>query len=256
MRSHSRNRSLGALWTATAVVVILYLLDILLGGALRAPVRSVYGYAHGIVRAVASWDVFTSRATLTAENAQLRAQIARMQAEQSAYTAYVDQDRSLKELSRYVTSEKDVTAPIISSVARSPYDTFVIGAGSQDGITLGSSVKGGGGFVIGTVSTVSGHQAVVTRTLAPDAELEAYVAGADIMITGTGTGNGRGTVPRGVTVKKGDTVTVPKLANAPIAVVGDVESTPTSPHQTVYIVLPVNLIADPYVVVTPAGRAE
>jgi cell shape-determining protein MreC len=159
-------------------------------------------------------------------------------------------------MSHYVTSATDVTAPITSSIALSPYDTFSIGAGTADGIVLNGIVKVSGGFVIGKISTVSAHQSVVRRILSPDAHIDAVVHGASIQIVGTGNGNGQGTVPRGIPVVKGDAVTVPTSGGAEIAIVGDVESTPTSPYQTVLISLPVNLLLESVVIVSQPAASS
>jgi cell shape-determining protein MreC len=217
---------------------------------LRTPVRLLFTSVYTLEHSITTSGFFMSRASLAQENAQLKTRLTALQAQQDSYTALTQENSSLRAIAHFVVNTGDVTAPITSSITHSPYNTFSIGAGSLNGLSVGSIVRVSGGFVIGKVSTVSAHQALVTRILAPNAVIDAVVHGTEIRITGTGGGNGQGTVPRGTLIVRGDAVTAPQYGNAEIAIVGAVQSTSTSPYQNILVFLPVNLLTEPLVLVS------
>ena len=89
------------------------------------------------------------------ENAALREQISRLEERSAAYQVLVEENKSLREMTRAASLGVGVTAPVISSFRASPYGTFLIGAGSADGISPGDIVLSSENFVIGRASGFS-----------------------------------------------------------------------------------------------------
>jgi cell shape-determining protein MreC len=144
-----------------------------------------------------------------------------------------------------------ITAPVVSSVRSSPYGTFLIGAGSADGITTGSMVLTVGGFVVGVVGDTGLHASIVTELFAPGASTEVIVHGVPGTARGYGAGNARITIPRGLAITVGDPVVAPGLGQRAVAIVGEVSSSSASASEEIYIRLPVNLATLAFVYVVP-----
>ena len=233
------------LWAATALVVFLFIIDVLSGGKLRAEMRVggaiVSRWGNVAEQAIFGSGFFSSRAALSAESRALSEQLAQYEERAAAYAVLQNENARLHEIVHLAENQPGITAPIISSVRSSPYGTFLIGAGESEGITRGSEVLTSSGFVVGRVSDTGAHTAIVSEILAPGASIEAQVASSAIIVEGKGGGNGATHVPRGVRVSAGDPVTSPALGGRPVGIVGEVASTSASASQDVYIRVPVNL---------------
>ena len=257
MNSYRQNKGRRRLLIATVCVVLIFLVDILSGGALRALVRTgvrpIWGAGSGIVSGIFNSGFFSTRRALERENALLREQLTQSEARAAGYQALKDEHEALQGLLHVVQGARGITAPIISSLSSSPYGTFMIGAGPSDGIALGDLVLAGdsssSGFAIGRISDVRNHTSLVTELFAPNVSTLAVIGGAETTVTGQGGGNARAEVPRDIPVAAGDTVRSPLVGGRPIGLVGAVHADPASASQQVYIGLPVGLSALQFVYV-------
>ncbi len=260
MNSFQRNKHAGGrqrLLAATVLVLIVFILDILSGGRVRNLVRSasagVWSAGSGIMHGIGSSGFFSSRRTLQSENDALRKQVAELQENANGFLVLKDENDSLRSLVHIAAAETGITAPIVSSLRSSPYGTFLIGAGANDGVVAGSLVilgdPSGAGFVAGRVRDVGKKTSLVFELFAPDASMDVTIRGAALTAKGQGGENARAEAPRALPVEVGDIVTAPQLGGRAVGIVGGVKSDPSSSHSDVFIGLPVSLSSAPYVYV-------
>lgn len=140
--------------------------------------------------------------------------------------------------------EKGSAVRVLSRPTRSPFDTFIIGAGSRNGVRVGDVALVSSGIAIGIVKEVGEETSVAHLFSAYGSEYEIAIADLDASFsyTGHGNGNGRIVVPRGVVVKRGDAVIMKDIA-ARIGVVGHIKSEPESTTQEILVSPPTNLAA-------------
>lgn len=245
MNSYRRNNTNRRLIVATLLVLVLFCADLLSGGMLRREVRSFGSQiSQGVSRAgsaISGSGFFSSRASLEAQNRVLNEQIMQYQERSAGYDVLLAENVQLRSLVHLASQRPGLTAPIVSSVLSSPYGTFLIGAGTADQIARTNLVLTAGGFVAGTVSDVGMHTSTVQELFAPDASVNAVIAGTSVSVTGSGGGNAHALLPRGARVAIGDAVLSPQLGGRAIGIVGAVASSTASASQDVYIRLPVDI---------------
>ncbi len=247
------------LLAATCIVIAIYTLDLLTQGAIRKQVHAgtaaVSRWAAGAAEVVVGSGLLSSRRSLESQNRSLLQQLAQAEERVFSHGALKAENDILRALVHMVGSATSasmaggVTAPIVSSVRSSPYGTFLIGAGSEDGITSGSIVLTSEGYVIGVVGTVGAHTAVVSEIFAPGATIDAVLNGASVVVRGSGGGNAHVKVPRQMAVEIGDPVVAPQFGQRAVGLVGEVASSSASASQDVYIRLPTSLSSLRYVYV-------
>jgi cell shape-determining protein MreC len=257
-----RERNAGAgrrrLIIATIVIVAIFAVDIATGGAIRSIVRSSAARIsltfHAVGVHIDASGIFATRAALASQNEALKAQIATLEERAALSSALQAQVIALSSVAHLAASEQGITASIASSLIASPYGTFLIGAGVDEGVVVNSLVLSDNGTAIGTVSTVGPHTSTVTEVFASGHSTDALLDGAPITVRGSGGENATALVPHGVTVLPGDAVTAPSLQDRTIGVVGHVNTDPSSAAMEVYIGSPVNLSALNYVFVVAASK--
>ena len=156
---------------ATLVVLCILAADFFLHGAIRRPVQSagltIWGGIHQAIGGIAESGFFSTRAHLTRENQDLKRQIIQMQAEVASARAKSALQNDLEDAARLAAERSGITAPIVSSPTASAYGTFYIGAGSADGIRIGSLVLSVEGFALGHVDDLGLHRSIVKELFAP-----------------------------------------------------------------------------------------
>ena len=238
---------------ATIVVIALFLVDMVTGGAVRAIVRAgavkVSLLSHAIGMRIDAGGYFSTHAALASQDLALQARVATLEEQAALSSSLQAQVASLSTMAHLAANVQGITAPIASSFIASPYGTFLIGAGVDEGVSLNSSVLSGDGTVVGTVSEVGDHTATVTEIFAPGHSTDELLDGAPVSVRGMGGGNATTQVPHGITVAPGDAVTAPGFLGRTIGIVGHVNTDPSSAALEVNIGSPVNLSALRYVYV-------
>jgi cell shape-determining protein MreC len=256
--ARSTNVGRRRLWIATIAVVALFGIDLLTGGGVRGVVRTavagVSQAVHQVGQGISGSGFFSTKASLAAENQSLKAQVAALEEQAALSSALQQQVIALQNLARLAQSLPGISAPVTSSFIASPYGTFLIGAGTRQGVTPGALVLSDEGVAVGTVSDASASSATVLEVFAPDHSVDAALDGAAIIVKGAGGGNATAQVPNGVKVQVGDAVTAPEYGGRTIGVVGNVDSNPSNAAMQVSIGSPVNLAAMQYVFVAPASQ--
>lgn len=230
---------------ATIAVLLLVGFDRISDGILRMPLRSlaasVSTAGEGVAARVAGSGFFTTRASLATQNAQLRQELTVLQATISENAALRDESVHLREIAHLAEAARGTTAPIASAIGASRYGTFLVGAGTRDGIATGDIVFSEDGFAIGRISEASEHTALVLELFAPGEKTSVVLAQAQLEAEGKGGGNAHLRAARGLAVSEGDIATAPSLAGVPVGIVGKVESDPASAYADVYLRMPLNL---------------
>lgn len=246
------------LYIVTALALLVLLADMATGGFIRAQVRvagaAASRWTAAAGSAIGGTGLLSSRAALEAQNRSLALQLATLSEEAAQVDVLKEENDKLRAMVHLAEKDPGITTPVISSLFASPYGTFMIGAGSEDGVEKGDIVLTDGGFVVGEVSDVSASVSLVTEILAPSAAFEALVSGAPIHAEGAGSGSGRAEVSRSLGVSVGDVIRAAQYAQQPIAIVGAIASTSESATQTIYFHLPTGLSEIQYIYVTQARR--
>lgn len=244
----------------TFLVISLIGIDALLHGAIRNKVHVGVALISGWVEQAGNIIGGGSLFSFGASENENSLRIERLRQSEERAAAYEALKRENDELRAFLSvvgdaSDPDkktgITAPIVSSVRSSPYGTFLIGAGSADGIVSGSVVLTSTGFVVGIVGSPGLHTAVVREIFAPGASTEVTIRDVPGIARGFGGGNARITIPRGLLIAVGDPVIAPGLGQRPIGTVGEVYSNSASASEEIYVRLPVNLASLSFVYVIP-----
>jgi cell shape-determining protein MreC len=246
------------LFFATALVFVIIAIDMLTGGAVRASARtaaaqiSVWG--SGAKASITDTGYFTTRSALAREVASLQEQLALYRERAALYSMLARENEQLREMVNIAAGASGITAPVVSSFRASPYGTFLIGAGADDGVGVGDLVLTGSGFVIGRVTDTGDGTSSATALFASGEHIDAIVDGVPVVIAGRGGGNAQAALPRSAIVETGGIVTVPAYGGRPAGVIGRVESDPAEAEQTIYIKLPVDLASTQFVYVVSSSN--
>jgi len=240
---------------ATILIVILFILDALFGGPLRLALQSgaatVWKVTASARNAITGSGYFTSHRTLAQQNETLEEQLAASQSDAAAYQGLKEENDELRAFLHLASSTPGLTAPIVSSFRASPYGTFMIGAGTADGVVPGSIVMSTEDFAIGTVTSAEVHTALVTGSFASGSSIDVLIGTTAAVANGRGGGNAIAMVPREASIHENDAVVAPSLGSHQIGIVGHVDDSASSAEQTVYIQLPINLSSLRYVYIIP-----
>src|SRR5262249_54083449 len=134
-----------------------------------------------------------------------------------------------------------VTARVLSSYRTTPYGTFLIDAGENDGVHMGAIVLTPGGYVLGKVSNVSRSDATVEAFFAPGSKMNLVDGNVAFAAEGQGGGNASAEVPREAKVAVGDAVIAPEYGGRTAGTIMHIESASSSATAILSIRIPVNL---------------
>jgi cell shape-determining protein MreC len=239
-----RSPGRSGLFYATIIIVIIFAVDLLVGGKIRAVARLGGSYVwqgtNTIGTSIAESGIFATRHQLAQDNADLRERLSKYEILDMTYVAMREENAHLKELVQFASEKTGATVPVISSASASPYGTFLIRAGINEGIARESVVYTADGFALGSVQESDAHTALVGEYFAPNAKMDAIIGDTDLTLEGSGGGNAFGKAPRDASIAVGD-IAVSKQVGAPIGIVGKVVSDPSSSFTAVYVRFPTNL---------------
>ena len=221
-------------------------LDTLSGGLVRSYTRTIsslaWRAASGVIGSIDRSGILRTRSSLAGENNSLKAQVAERDEEFARLNALESENAMLSEMVHLVSAEKaGLSVRVLSSFHSSPYGTFIIGVGKNDGVGIGSIILTPGGFVLGTVTDVDVHTATVEELFAPMQSVDLIVHSVAFSAQGRGGGNAKAEVPRDAKVAIGDTAIAPAFGGRVAGVIGSIESASSSATQTLFIRIPVNL---------------
>ncbi|MEX2015140.1 MAG: rod shape-determining protein MreC, partial [Candidatus Hydrogenedentales bacterium] len=197
----------------------MFAVDAFSGAHARALARvgaaSMWAAGSSAGESLLASGLFSTRRALERENLMLREELAQSRARGAGFEVLKSENESLRSLLNIVENENGLTAPVMSSFRSSLYGTFIIGAGSEDGVSGGDLVVGGeprfGGFVVGRVDTAHARVSLVKSIFAPRETIDASVRGVGITLRGRGGGQARAEAPRDAEIEVGDAVFSPSV---------------------------------------------
>ena len=192
-----------------------------------------------------------SRRALVAKVNELQGELNAQNAHAVAVTLLESENAALKAELNRDPSSIGILAHVLTVPNRSFYDTFVIDAGSVEGIREGQQVYAFDVIALGTVASVADHSAVVTLFSAPAKETSGTAVGSDTAVTliGRGAGEYEVRMPRDVHFEIGSTIALQSVYPAVLARVEKIMTDPRDPFQKLLAKVPVNLTALKWVIV-------
>ncbi len=141
------------------------------------------------------------------------------------------------------TTSSRVVAFITTRPAATPYDSFIIDRGSNDGIAVENLVYVYNTLLLGQVSDVQKTSATIRAYSSPQQQISAYhsASGSSFDIVGRGNGNFQVNIPQGVDIVEGDVLLSQKSARDVLGVVEYIVSDEREPFKEIYIRIPANI---------------
>ncbi len=180
---------------------------------------------------------FTSKSTLISKNLELEDLVASLRLKEIDYEVLSKENLDLRsELNRTERPDR-IISRVLSKPPRSPYDTFVIDAGSTLGVTLGSKVYLSDNIVIGTVTNVTPRTSLVKLFSSSGEKQESVLSrtGASFTLVGRGGANLTLEVPKDADVLWGDSFMYPGFDPSIIGTAYYIDTDTQSSFKTVYI---------------------
>jgi cell shape-determining protein MreC len=190
---------------------------------------------------------FESKKTLSLENDRLKTKISEMEGLISSNSAVLAEDAQLKEiLLRKNESTPMILAGILAKPNQSAYDTLIVDAGSDDGVSTGALVFANGNVPIGRVDGVYSDSSKIVLFSSPKVETQVVVSGEankDIFmqLVGRGGGNFEMTLLRDFNLPKGTEVVLPGITPHVVGRVETIISDPRDAFQKALLVSPINI---------------
>ena len=234
-------------WLKVGISVVGILVLILLAGIVSKKlikhVPPVYGGTVG--------DLLLSKRALISKNNALQDRINGYDAELTTVQQLQSENNALKaELGR-TPAPIGIVANVLTLPNRSFYDTFIIDAGSAEGIKQNMVVYAFGSVALGTVTSITAHTATVQLYSAPGRQMTGTAVGNDVAVTLIGRGGGEyeAHLPRGVPFDVGSMVALQSNSVETLAKIEKVITDPRDPFQRLLAKAPVNLQALKWVIV-------
>ncbi len=231
---------------AVVLFVILSLLQFFFSGSLKVlfyyvskPVWRVSEITQKPF--VLATDYFKTKSYLVNENNVLKENLIKLQLKESDYDLLQNENDSLRSQLGSDKSNK-IIVDVVSRPPQSPYDTFVIDAGTAEGINLGSKAYISDKMIVGVVKEVYLHTSIVElfSTQGTNSEVSLSRTGDSFVIVGLGGGNYKLEVPKDTDVVWGDVLVYPGAGESAVGSVYYIDSNTQSAFKTAYIRSPVN----------------
>jgi len=253
------------------VILLLVLMVVVLGAAYTLVPNTVTGVVHGVAKPV--WNTtaalsetidvlpasFSESHELARENKRLRRKLSKARLRLKRLSVI----RSENRIYRRMWARADLTTGRLAAVLATPpqtsHDVIVLDIGRTDDVEVGDRVVRAG-VAMGAIQTVYAETSIAQLFSTSDVRTDAYVVERDMGITLRGANNGtfRGTVPKDVTLEKGDTIVLPGDRQLVVAEVVAISSQPSDPQQHVVAKSSVNIgtLRRVRVVSTPSLKTE
>jgi hypothetical protein len=234
-----------------ALWLVLITLLLAIGGYLgRAPLSAaltpVFGKSAGtsaqlgrFIRGIGERSA--SLEALVAENADLKQKLEASQTLVLDRNQLYEENTALKEQWGRSSEPNRLLATVLARPGATPYDTLMVDVGSSEGVRDGDSVAAGGTLLIGRVSQVFAHSAVVLLYSSPGESYDGFLRGTiPIKVVGQGAGSLSAEVPYDAKVVAGDSITLPLLQANTAFIVEHVEVGEGNSSTKAYLRLPVS----------------
>jgi len=182
-----------------------------------------------------------SKTDLLKENKNLNNKIQQLELEMRLEDVFKERAVELEKLLS-IKSPNSVVSRVLSKPPYSPYDSFLLDKGSNDGVEPGDLVYSNGNFLIGSIKSVSTNTAKVELFSSPNRTMLVEI-GNSISTEAEGYGGGNFIVklPRELEIQVDNPVYYPNSNISIIGFVRAIESKPKDPFKLVYIKIPFNI---------------
>lgn len=188
------------------------------------------------------FSLFRTEASLLRENLGLKQKISQMELAVLDRELLFAENEELKGLLERPLNKGAIVARVLSAPPESPYDTFLVDRGGQDGIRGKEFVTSLGGL-IGEVVSVYPKNSLVRLFSSPGNRVAVRIGPSHIPGEAIGMGNGNFeiTLPRGTAIAEGDFVSLSLVPDKVLGVVEFVGVGSSDTFEKVLFRLPVNL---------------
>jgi rod shape-determining protein MreC len=240
------NAFLGVLTVVSMLVIVKIIFPNSLSGVFDfALVPFWKGKNFAVSKIVNSAELLRSKKALINENNNLKAQIQLNKLQLLSLDLFKQENIHLKEL--FDRQSLDVGNTVLGVVLARPsvsiYDTFVIDVGDKSGIKKDSYAYVEGNIFIGKIAEVYENKSLVKLFSSPGEIMRVSIGIENVLANAEGAGGGNfiAKLPRGVSIEKGDIITIPNISARIFAVVEEIESNPSDPFITILFKNPVNM---------------
>jgi cell shape-determining protein MreC len=207
--------------------------------------RSLVGVRSSIKEAITSPRIFFhTKNALLEEREVLQQEVTRMHNSVLLVEALRKENKTLRAMLGRGDEYQQVYANVVYRPPETLYDTLVVDAGANEGISVGDLVIVDS-TVIGVVRKVLPVSSTVVLYSAPDeqthATIEQGTTTIPILAKGKGSGNFIVEVPRDLAIEVGDIITLPTVPGYVFAQVGNVSARPSDSFQTLRLQTPINM---------------
>jgi cell shape-determining protein MreC len=211
-------------------------------------VRDTIGNGFGNVT-----GFFSFKSSLISKVNDLQNQVTSLELKQTDYDAVEKENQDLKSLFGQNTASPDgrVLARVLSKPPESPYDTFVLDAGSDNGIAVGDKVYISDTILIGEIASLTGNTSIVN--LFSKSGLTNFLTlsrtGATYDVAGEGGANMSVQVPKDADILWGDVFDYPDIKTSVVGSVYYIDQSAQSSFKTIFIRVPGNVFQTQWVFV-------
>jgi len=192
---------------------------------------------------------FIFKNSLITKNLALEEELLNLRLKEIDYNILSKEYEDLKSQMGRTGSASRVVSRVLSKPPYSPYDTFVIDAGSSLGVSLGNKVYISDNIIIGIVKNVTPHTSLVELFSSGDEKQEVTLSrtGASFVLKGLGGASLELEVPKDTDVVWGDVFLYPKFLPSIVGSAYYIDSSSQSSFKKVYIRVPGNVFSTKYV---------
>jgi cell shape-determining protein MreC len=183
---------------------------------------------------------FRSKRSLEEENRILKEKLALSEELVSRARTFGEQNEFYQSLLGTNTAYK--IGAVLVRPPQSPYDVLIVDKGGNDGVSVGSQVYSPEYILIGSVFEVEKDLSRIRLFSSPGEKVNAVLERhqVPVVLEGNGGGNFKIVLNRDTAVEVGDRIITAGAAAELIAVVGDINMSPTDAHKEVLARLPIN----------------
>lgn len=237
-----RSRTKGRRWGQFTIVLLLCItIGYFASRKLALPLSQVGHYVDELLYSLLPQG-FRKSADLAKENETLRQQILILSAENADRKMLFAENAELKLGLGRVLDSKPVHATILKKPPVSPYDTFVLDVGTNNGVTSGDTVAFGN-LVIGEIIDVGTSYSKARLFSSPGNVFQGTIGEENISIEAKGIGGGafEALVPIGANVEEGNTLILPSISPKVFGYVERTEDLTDEGFKKIFFTLPINL---------------
>ncbi len=186
---------------------------------------------------------FIFKNSLIKENQELKNELDSLRLVKMDYDILLRENEEIKADLGRIFTERKIISSILSKPPQIPFDTLLLDAGSESGVSLGDKVYISDSVIIATITEVTPKTSIATLFSNGSQETEVISSrtGSNFVIKGDGGLNFKVEVPRDTDIIWGDTFLYPNLRSSVVATVYFVDSNLQSSFKTIHLKVPTNV---------------